>query len=73
MAVSGVFLLGSGLFRFLVEFVRLPDAQIGYLAFGWLTMGQLLTLPMLAAGVVLLVLAYRRAGAVAGAAGRPAP
>jgi len=73
MAVSGLFLIGYGLFRFVVEFVRLPDAHIGYLAFGWLTMGQLLTLPMLAAGVVLMVLAYRRAGGVAGAAGRPAP
>jgi len=43
--------------------VRLPDAHIGYLAFGWLTMGQLLTLPMLIGGVVLLALAYRRAPA----------
>lgn len=34
-ATSGLFLLGYGLFRFAVEFVRLPDAQIGYLAFGW--------------------------------------
>jgi phosphatidylglycerol:prolipoprotein diacylglycerol transferase len=73
MAVSGLFLIGYGLFRFVVEFVRLPDAHIGYLAFGWLTMGQLLTLPMLAAGVVLMVMAYRRAGAVTGAARRPAP
>ena len=47
MAVSGLFLLGYGVFRFLVEFVRLPDAQIGYLAFGWLTMGQVLSLPMI--------------------------
>jgi phosphatidylglycerol:prolipoprotein diacylglycerol transferase len=60
MAVSGLFLLGYGVFRFGVEFLRLPDAHIGYLAFGWLTMGQLLTLPMLAAGLVLLVLAYRK-------------
>ena len=60
MAVSGLFLVGYGLFRFGVEFLRLPDAHIGYLAFNWLTMGQLLTLPMLAGGVVLLFLAYRR-------------
>lgn len=59
-AVSGLFLVGYGVFRFAVEFVRLPDAHIGYLAFGWLTMGQALTLPMILAGVVLLVLAYRR-------------
>ena len=60
MAVSGLFLLGYGAFRFAVEFVRLPDAHIGYLAFGWLTMGQLLTLPMILAGAALIGLAYRR-------------
>jgi len=58
MAVSGLFLLLYGLFRFVVEFVRQPDAHIGYLAFDWLTMGQLLTLPMLLAGAILLALAY---------------
>lgn len=63
MAVSGMFLLFYGIFRFAVELVRLPDAHIGYLAFGWLTMGQVLTLPMLLAGVLLLVLAYRRGSA----------
>ncbi len=60
MAVSGLFLLGYGLARFAVEFVRLPDAHIGYLAQGWVTMGQLLSAPMIAAGVLLLFLAYRR-------------
>jgi phosphatidylglycerol:prolipoprotein diacylglycerol transferase len=59
MATSGLFLVCYGIFRFLVEFVRLPDAHIGYLAFGWLTMGHLLTLPMLIGGLILLVLAYR--------------
>ena len=59
MAVSGMFALGYGVFRFLVEFVRLPDAHIGYLAFGWLTMGQLLSLPLILLGAVLLWLAYR--------------
>lgn len=59
-AVSGLFLVGYGLFRFLVEFARQPDAHIGYLAFGWLTMGQLLSLPMLLLGIILLILAYRR-------------
>ena len=57
-AVSGLFLLLYGAFRFAVEFVREPDAHLGYLAFGWLTMGQFLTLPMLAAGAALLVFAY---------------
>ena len=60
MAVSGLFLLGYGVFRFVVEFVRLPDAHIGYLAFDWVTMGQLLSLPMIVAGCLLLVVAYRR-------------
>lgn len=59
MAVSGLFLLGYGISRFAIEFVRMPDAHIGYLAFGWLTMGQLLTTPMILAGLVLLALAYR--------------
>ena len=61
MAVSAMFLLWYGVFRFAVEVVRLPDADIGYLALGWLTMGQVLTLPMLLGGLVLLALAYRRA------------
>jgi len=60
MAPTGLFLLGYGLCRFGVEFVREPDAQIGYLAGGWLTMGMLLTLPMIAGGAVLLFFAYRR-------------
>ncbi|TDY04312.1 prolipoprotein diacylglyceryl transferase [Thiohalophilus thiocyanatoxydans] len=59
-AVSGVFALGYGVFRFAVEFVRTPDAHIGYLAWGWLTMGQLLSLPLILAGLFLLGLAYRR-------------
>lgn len=60
MAVSGLFALLYGVFRFLVEFVRLPDPQFGYLAFGWLTMGQILSFPMIVVGLVLLALAYRR-------------
>lgn len=59
MAVSGLFLLGYGVFRSSVEFVRLPDDHIGYLALDWLTMGQVLTLPMILFGVGLLVYAYR--------------
>ncbi|MDE2196135.1 MAG: prolipoprotein diacylglyceryl transferase [Gammaproteobacteria bacterium] len=62
MAVSGMFALLYGCFRFLVEFVRVPDPQLGYLAFGWVTMGQVLSLPLIIAGIVLLVLAYRRKG-----------
>jgi len=52
--VSGLFLLGYGVMRFAVEFLREPDAHLGYLAFGWLTMGQLLTVPMIVAGIALL-------------------
>ncbi len=60
MAVSGLFLLCYGVFRFLIEFVRQPDAQIGYLAFDWLTMGHVLSLPMIVLGTAFLVHAYRR-------------
>jgi phosphatidylglycerol:prolipoprotein diacylglycerol transferase len=60
MAVSGLFLICYGVFRFAVEFVREPDAQLGYLAFDWLTMGQVLSLPMVIAGLILMTIAYRR-------------
>jgi phosphatidylglycerol:prolipoprotein diacylglycerol transferase len=53
-AVSGLFALLYGLFRFAVEFVRVPDVQLGYLAFDWLTMGQILSLPLIAVGLFLL-------------------
>src|SRR5690606_17807947 len=66
-AVSGLFALLYGLFRFAVEFVREPDAHIGYLAFGWLTMGQVLSLPLVAVGLLLLWLS-RRAPTLAPAA-----
>lgn len=59
-AVSGLFLLGYGLFRFMVEFVRVPDPQYGYLAFNWLTMGQVLSLPMILLGILVMIWAYRR-------------
>ena len=58
-AVSGLFALLYGSFRLLVEFVREPDAHIGYLAFGWLTMGQVLSLPLVAVGLFLLWLSHR--------------
>lgn len=60
MAVSGMFLLCYGLFRFTVEFVRVPDAHIGYLAFEWLTMGQILSAPMIVCGALFIIIAYRR-------------
>ena len=57
--VGGVFMLGYGLARILVEFFREPDAQLGYLAGGWLTMGMVLSLPMVAIGVWALATARR--------------
>jgi phosphatidylglycerol:prolipoprotein diacylglycerol transferase len=59
MAVSGLFLVCYGVMRFCIEFVRVPDADLGYLALGWVTMGQILTTPMILLGVILLFLAYR--------------
>jgi phosphatidylglycerol:prolipoprotein diacylglycerol transferase len=58
--VSGVFALFYGLFRFLVEFVREPDAHIGFDALGWMTRGQGLSLPMIAVGIIMLVMAYKQ-------------
>ncbi len=59
-AVSGLFLIGYGVFRFLVEFVRVPDAHLGYLALDWVTMGQILSLPMIIAGIALMAWAGKR-------------
>ena len=53
-AVSGLFALMYGMFRFAVEFVRIPDEQLGYLAWGWLTMGQIQSLPLIIVGLALL-------------------
>ena len=66
-AVSGLFSLIYGSVRFFVEFFREPDAHIGFDAFGWLTRGQLLSLPMIVVGVTLLLIAYRGQGASGGA------
>lgn len=57
-AVSGLFALLYGLFRFAIEFVRMPDNGV-YVAFGWLTRGQLLSLPLVAVGLLLLWLSRR--------------
>ncbi|SHN90014.1 Prolipoprotein diacylglyceryl transferase [Bathymodiolus heckerae thiotrophic gill symbiont] len=53
MSISALFLIFYGFFRFIIEFVRVPDVQLGYLAFDWLTMGQILSLPMIILGVYL--------------------
>jgi phosphatidylglycerol:prolipoprotein diacylglycerol transferase len=67
MAASGLFLIGYGLVRVLIELVREPDEQLGYILLGWVTMGQLLSLPMVIAGVALFWLSQR------GVAEEPAP
>ena len=59
MAASGLFLACYGAFRFFIEFYRVPDAHLDYLALGWVTMGQLLTVPMILLGTMLLIKAYR--------------
>lgn len=55
--VAGIFGIGYALSRIAVEFVRLPDPQIGYLYGGWLTMGMVLSLPILLAGLGLVLYA----------------
>jgi phosphatidylglycerol:prolipoprotein diacylglycerol transferase len=60
LAPSGLFLLIYGLSRFMIEFVRVPDEHIGYLAGGWFTMGQALSLPMIVVGAILMTVAYRQ-------------
>lgn len=60
LAPSGLFLLCYGLFRFAVEFVRVPDENRGYLLLDWVTMGQILSTPMVLGGLFLMIWAYRR-------------
>jgi len=60
---AGLFCLGYGIARFLVEFAREPDPQLGYLAGGWLTMGMLLSLPVMGVGAWLIARAQRHAPA----------
>ena len=61
-AAAGLFGVGYGCLRFCVEFFREPDAHIGFQAFGWMTRGQLLCLPMILLGLIMLAWAYRQAG-----------
>ena len=58
--IGGAWVFGYGLARIIVEFFRVPDPQLGYLAFGWLTMGMVLSLPMLAIGAWGMVTASKR-------------
>ena len=58
MAVSGSFLLGYGSFRFITEIFREPDAHIGFVLTGSITTGQILSMPMVLAGIIILTLSY---------------
>jgi phosphatidylglycerol:prolipoprotein diacylglycerol transferase len=59
-AASGLFLCFYALFRLLVENYRQPDAPLGFIAFDWLTMGQLLSLPMIIVGTFLVVISKKK-------------
>ncbi len=59
-AISGLFLVGYGCFRFIAEIFREPDAHIGYLAGEWLTMGMTLSLPMVLGGIILMMMVRRQ-------------
>lgn len=62
MATSALFMLCYGCFRFFLEFFRQPDPQLGFIAFGWLTQGQLLSLPMILIGIIALYIVYGKRG-----------
>jgi len=57
-SISGFFLIGYGLFRIIIEYFRQPDPQIG-LFNGFITMGQILSMPMVLAGMIIIIWAYR--------------
>ena len=65
-AVSALFLLGYGCFRFFCEFWRQPDPQYGYLLWGWVTMGQILSFPMIVIGLISLIVIYSTKGSAHG-------
>lgn len=58
--VSGLFLLGYGVFRFFVEFFREPDAHLGFVLMDWMSMGQVLCVPMMLIGAIMLVYGFRK-------------
>ena len=60
MAVSAVFMFFYGTFRFITEFFRTPDAHLGFIAFEWMTMGQLLSFPMIIFGIVVFHMAMKK-------------
>jgi phosphatidylglycerol:prolipoprotein diacylglycerol transferase len=60
MAVTGVFMLGYGFSRFIIEFFRQPDIDQGFILLGWMTKGQILSAPMIIIGLFLIGYAYKR-------------
>jgi len=62
-AVSGLFLAAYGCFRCMAEFFREPDEHIGFIAGEWLTMGMVLSLPMVLLGMIIMAFAYKKADA----------
>jgi len=60
MAISAVFMFCYGCFRFITEFYRTPDAHLGFIAFDWLSMGQLLSLPMIIFVIVVYFIAMTK-------------
>jgi len=63
MAVSGLFLVGYGSFRIVTELFREPDAHMGFILGGWLTAGQILSIPMVLLGVVFMAYSYLQGNA----------
>jgi phosphatidylglycerol:prolipoprotein diacylglycerol transferase len=61
MGATGMALFCYGCFRFFVEFFRMPDAHLGYLALDWVTMGQILSTPMILIGAAMLYWAHKKA------------
>lgn len=59
-AISAVFMISYGCFRFITEFFRIPDEHIGFVALDWLTMGQILSLPMIIFGIVIFYIAQKK-------------
>ena len=59
-AVSGMFLFLYGVFRFYIEFYRVPDAHLQYLLWDWVTMGQILSVPMILVGGAMIAYAYKK-------------
>ena len=60
MAASAMFMICYGAFRFITEFFRTPDSHLGFIAFGWMTKGQQLSIPMILVGLFLFYLIYRK-------------